>query len=49
MFPLQQYFGQLRQQVISQQVADKQPIMNQWFDNLMEGIQPNLLTKNRDK
>ena len=40
---------QLRQQIISQQAADKQAIMAQWFDNLMEGIQRNLLSKNRDK
>ncbi|KAF2366896.1 Armadillo-type fold [Trinorchestia longiramus] len=44
-----EYFGQLRQQIISQQAADKQSVMAQWFDSLMEGIQPNLLTKNRDK
>ncbi|XP_042861288.1 exportin-7-like isoform X3 [Penaeus chinensis] len=44
-----EYFGQLRQQIISQQAPDKQGAMAQWFDSLMEGIEPNLLTKNRDK
>ncbi|KAB7504327.1 Exportin-7-A [Armadillidium nasatum] len=44
-----EYFHQLRQQIISQQAPDKQNAMSQWFDNLMEGIEPNLLTKNRDK
>ncbi|XP_076033625.1 ran-binding protein 16 isoform X1 [Oratosquilla oratoria] len=45
----EEYFGQLRQQIISQQAPDKEAAMAQWFENLMEGIEPNLLTKNRDK
>uniref|UniRef100_A0A6A7FXJ8 Exportin-7-A-like n=2 Tax=Hirondellea gigas TaxID=1518452 RepID=A0A6A7FXJ8_9CRUS len=44
-----EYFGQLRQQIISQQAADKQTMMAHFFENLMEGIQPHLQSKNRDK
>lgn len=43
------YFQQLRQTVIQSQPLDKQASMVQWFDNLMEGIERNLLTKNRDR
>jgi exportin-7 len=43
------YFQQLRSQVIQSQQLDKQTAMVQWFDNLMEGIERNLLTKNRDR
>ena len=43
------YFTQLRQTIIQQQPPDKQTSMAQWFDNLMEGIERNLLTKNRDR
>lgn len=43
------YFNQLRQSIVSQQPSDKQSSMAQWFDNLMEGIERNLLTKNRDR
>jgi len=44
-----QYFGQLRESVIRNQPVEKQASMAQWFDNLMEGIERNLLTKNRDR
>lgn len=43
------YFQQLRQNVIASQPLDKQAAMVQWFENLMEGIERNLLTKNRDR
>lgn len=43
------YFQQLRQQLISSQPPDKQAVMAQWFDNLMRGVERNLLTKNRDR
>lgn len=43
------YFNQLRQSIVGQQPPDKQSSMAQWFDNLMEGIERNLLTKNRDR
>ena len=45
----EEYFNQLRQSIVSQQPSDKQSAMAQWFDNLMEGIERNLLTKNRDR
>ncbi|XP_054168577.1 exportin-7-like [Oppia nitens] len=45
----EEYFNQLRQSIISQQPSDKQSSMAQWFDNLMEGIERSLLTKNRDR
>ena len=45
----EEYFNQLRQSIVSQQPSDKQSSMAQWFDNLMEGIERNLLTKNRDR
>ena len=43
-----QYFGQLRENLIRSQ-PEKQEAMAQWFDNLMEGLERNLLTKNRDR
>lgn len=43
------YFNQLRQSIISQQPIDKQVNMKQLFDNLMHGIERNLLAKNRDR
>ncbi|XP_067129437.1 exportin-7 isoform X3 [Centruroides vittatus] len=45
----EEYFNQLRQTIIQSQPAEKQPVMAQWFENLMEGIERNLLTKNRDR
>ena len=35
--------------MISSQPSDKRGSMMTWFDNLMEGIERNLLTKNRDR
>lgn len=31
------------------QPVERQSMMDQWFDNLMEGIDRNLLTKNRNR
>lgn len=45
----EEYFNQLRQTIITQQPIDKQVTMNQLFDGLMQGIERNLLTKNRDR
>ncbi|XP_030756336.1 exportin-7 [Sitophilus oryzae] len=41
--------AQMRENIIRSQPSDKQAAMAQWFENLMEGIERNLLTKNRDK
>lgn len=43
------YFNQMRQNIIRSQPPDKQAAMAQWFENLMDGIERNLLTKNRDR
>jgi len=43
------YFGQLRQSIIRSQPVDKQGLMAQWFDNLMDGIERNVTAKNRDR
>eukprot|EP00095_Tigriopus_kingsejongensis_P007054 maker-scaffold146_size311726-snap-gene-2.19 protein:Tk07054 transcript:maker-scaffold146_size311726-snap-gene-2.19-mRNA-1 annotation:"Exportin-7" len=45
----EEYFEQLRDQIIQAQPTDKQTAMATWFKNLMEGIERNLLTKNRDR
>lgn len=45
----EEYFTQLRGQIIRSQAPDIQPAMAQWFENLMDGIERNLLTKNRDR
>ncbi|XP_044003499.1 exportin-7 isoform X1 [Aphidius gifuensis] len=45
----EEYFGQLRENIIRSQPVDKQGAMAQWFENLMDGIEPNLLSKNRDR
>lgn len=43
------YFNNLKQNIISQQTVEKQSRMSSLFDILMEGIERNLLAKNRDK
>lgn len=43
------YFSQLRQNIVSQQPIEKQTTMNQLFDGLMTGIERNLISKNRDR
>jgi exportin-7 len=45
----EEYFGKLREGIISAQPADKQTAMAQCFDSLMDGIDRTLLTKNRDR
>lgn len=45
----EEYFNQIRGNIIRSQPADKQSAMAQWFENLMDGIERNLLTKNRDR
>ena len=45
----EEYFQQLRQNIIQNQVPEKQTSMAQWFDCLMDGIERNLHTKNRDR
>jgi len=45
----EEYFGQLRENIIRNQPPEKQANMAQWFDNLMEGIERNLVVKNRDR
>lgn len=44
-----EYFGQLRQPTISRCAAHKQAGVAKWLDGLMEGIEPNLLSANREK
>jgi exportin-7 len=44
-----QYFNKLRSSIITSQPSEKQAAMAQCFENLMEGIDRTLLTKNRDR
>lgn len=43
------YFGQLKAQLIAGQSVDKQQPIACYFDSLMDGIERNLTTKNKDK
>ncbi|CAG9789669.1 unnamed protein product [Diatraea saccharalis] len=45
----EEQFSRIRAEMIAQQPRDKQPQLAQWFTGLMAGIEPNLLTKNRDR
>ncbi|KPJ01317.1 Exportin-7 [Papilio xuthus] len=45
----EEQFSRLRADLISRQPRDKQAQLAHWFSNLMAGIEPNLLTKNRDR
>lgn len=45
----EEYFNQMRENIIRSQPVDKQSPMAQWFENLMDGIERNLLIKNRDR
>ncbi|PIK61768.1 putative exportin-7-like [Apostichopus japonicus] len=45
----EEYFTEFQQSVVSAQSPEKQTDMLQCFKNLMEGIERNLRTKNRDK
>jgi len=44
-----QYFQELQSNVIAMQPVEKQEDMVQCFRNLMEGVEPSLITKNRDR
>uniref|UniRef100_A0A803VFW8 Exportin 7 n=1 Tax=Ficedula albicollis TaxID=59894 RepID=A0A803VFW8_FICAL len=46
---IQQYFSDLRNSIVNSQPPEKQQAMHLCFENLMEGIERNLLTKNRDR
>ncbi|XP_052046945.1 exportin-7 isoform X2 [Apodemus sylvaticus] len=43
------YFSDLRNSIVNSQPPEKQQAMHLCFENLMEGIERNLLTKNRDR
>ncbi|XP_060809252.1 exportin-7-B [Amyelois transitella] len=45
----EEHFSRIRGEMISQQPRDKQAQLAQWFNGLMNEIEPNLLTKNRDR
>ncbi|KAG8574135.1 hypothetical protein GDO81_009062 [Engystomops pustulosus] len=45
----EKYFSDLRRSIVSSQPPEKQQAMHLCFENLMEGIEGNLLTKNRDR
>ncbi|XP_045456955.1 exportin-7-B [Melitaea cinxia] len=45
----EEQFSRLRAELIAQQPRDKQAQLAHWFHGLMQGIEPNLLTKNRDR
>ncbi|GAB0087135.1 ran-binding protein 16 [Sergentomyia squamirostris] len=45
----EEYFRQLKANIIQSQPIDRQQTMAQWFENLMDGIERNLHTKNRDR
>ncbi|GFQ72460.1 exportin-7 [Trichonephila clavata] len=45
----EEYFNQLRQSIINSQLPEKRCIMATWFDSLMDGIERNLQTKNRER
>uniref|UniRef100_A0AAY4ECR0 Importin N-terminal domain-containing protein n=1 Tax=Denticeps clupeoides TaxID=299321 RepID=A0AAY4ECR0_9TELE len=44
----EKYFADLRNGIVNSQPPEKQQAMHLCFENLMEGIERNLLTKNRD-
>uniref|UniRef100_A0A8C6Y2C5 RAN binding protein 17 n=1 Tax=Naja naja TaxID=35670 RepID=A0A8C6Y2C5_NAJNA len=43
------YFSELRASLINSQPSEKQEFLHQCFRNLMEGVEQNLLVKNRDR
>jgi len=45
----EKYFQELQSNVIAMQPVEKQEDMAQCFRNLMEGVEPSLITKNRDR
>ncbi|XP_043194431.1 exportin-7-B-like isoform X2 [Amphibalanus amphitrite] len=44
-----EYFGGLREQMVLSHPPERQPAIRAAFDSLMDGIESNLLTKNRDR
>ena len=45
----EEYFGGLREQMVASHPPERQPAVRAAFDSLMDGIERNLLTKNRDR
>ncbi|XP_075622532.1 ran-binding protein 17 isoform X3 [Balearica regulorum gibbericeps] len=45
----EKYFGELRATLITSQPDNKREVLDQCFRNLMEGVEQNLLVKNRDR
>ncbi|XP_064886178.1 ran-binding protein 17 isoform X2 [Columba livia] len=45
----EKYFSELRATLISSQPDNKREVLDQCFRNLMEGVEQNLLVKNRDR
>ncbi|XP_070539906.1 exportin-7-like isoform X2 [Ptychodera flava] len=45
----EEFFTELRKRIISSQPTEKQESMHMCFENLMDSIERNLLTKNRDR
>uniref|UniRef100_A0A915KAD7 Uncharacterized protein n=1 Tax=Romanomermis culicivorax TaxID=13658 RepID=A0A915KAD7_ROMCU len=43
------YFGQLKNQIISAQATEKQATLANCFNSLMDGIERNLSSKNKDR
>ncbi|CAG0919166.1 unnamed protein product [Notodromas monacha] len=43
------YFAELRSEIIGNQPVERQAMLSTCFDNLMDGVERNLLTKNRDR
>ena len=45
----EEYFGGLREQMVASHPPERQTAIRAAFDSLMDGIERNLLTKNRDR
>uniref|UniRef100_A0A8C8SMW4 RAN binding protein 17 n=1 Tax=Pelusios castaneus TaxID=367368 RepID=A0A8C8SMW4_9SAUR len=45
----EKYFSEVRASLINSQPDNKREVLNQCFRNLMEGVEQNLLVKNRDR
>ncbi|OXB64984.1 hypothetical protein ASZ78_007387 [Callipepla squamata] len=45
----EKYFSELRATLINSQTSSKRQVLEQCFRNLMEGVEQNLLVKNRDR
>merc|ERR1719174_2144615 len=44
----EQYFMQLKEQLITGQIEERRPKLRGYFDDLMSGVENNLTTKNKD-